>query len=342
MAKPRIFVSSTYYDLKHVRASLDRFIQSLGFEPILSEKGEIAYHPDMPLDESCYREAISADIYLLIVGGRYGSIASSEHSKLPPSIIHERYESITKKEFDAAQSSDVPTFILVDRAVQSEYETFKRNRDLNKIKYAHVDSVNIFHFLDEIFSKKRNNPTHQFDRFTEIESWLREQWAGLFRELLTRRSSQQQLSSLANQVSQLSEVNDTLRTYLEQVVSKIDVQGAAELIQAENQKLRRSKTIAKIRGLRVFRWLNDMFGIDFEQATNFLETSSNSDDFVERVSAASSDPEFFRELMSMPLIEMEQDSPKGEFNAARKLLGLPYIFDIDKNYDENDELFSEK
>lgn len=57
MARPRIFVSSTYYDLKHVRSSLDNFIEALGFDSVLSEKGDIAFSPDAPLDESCYREA---------------------------------------------------------------------------------------------------------------------------------------------------------------------------------------------------------------------------------------------------------------------------------------------
>ena len=59
MANPRVFVSSTYYDLKHVRSSLDIFIETLGYESVLSEKGDIAYSPNMPLDESCYREVTS-------------------------------------------------------------------------------------------------------------------------------------------------------------------------------------------------------------------------------------------------------------------------------------------
>ena len=52
MAKPRVFISSTYYDLKHVRSSLENFVESLGFEAILSEKGSITYSHDIPLDES--------------------------------------------------------------------------------------------------------------------------------------------------------------------------------------------------------------------------------------------------------------------------------------------------
>ena len=70
MSTPRVFVSSSYYDLKHMRSSMEKFIESMGFQAILSEKGSIAYSPDRPLDESCYKEAGSSDIFVLIMGGR--------------------------------------------------------------------------------------------------------------------------------------------------------------------------------------------------------------------------------------------------------------------------------
>jgi hypothetical protein len=77
MAKPRVFISSTYYDLKYVRSSLELFVESLGFDPVLSERGDVAYAHDRPLDESCYREVQNCGIYVLIIGGRYGSEAST-------------------------------------------------------------------------------------------------------------------------------------------------------------------------------------------------------------------------------------------------------------------------
>ena len=90
MAKPRVFVSSTYYDLKYIRASLAEFIESLGFEAILHERGAIPYLPNIDLDESCRIELQNADIVILIIGGRYGSPSSRSTGAPAPGV----YESV--------------------------------------------------------------------------------------------------------------------------------------------------------------------------------------------------------------------------------------------------------
>jgi len=236
MSKPRVFVSSTYYDLKHVRSSLENFIEELGYEPILSEKGDIAYAPDIALDESCYREVRNSDIFVLIIGGRYGAEKSAGKGKVSKEF-YDRYDSITKQEYANAIARDIPIYILIEKAVYADFETYLRNKLKKGVSYAHVDSVNIFRLIEEVLSQPRNNPLLHFDRYADIEAWLQEQWAGLFKELLSRMSSHRQISSLSSQVSELSEINKTLKSYLEQVVAKIAPEESAKIIRAESKRL---------------------------------------------------------------------------------------------------------
>jgi hypothetical protein len=242
MARPRIFVSSTYYDLKHIRSSLDLFIQSLGYDSILSEKGDIAYTSEDALDVSCFREVETADIFVMIVGGRYGS-ASSRESKKPSRDFFEKYDSVTELEHEAAVKKDVPIYILVENAVYAEYQTYLRNKEATNVHYAHVDSVNVFLLLESLLSHPRNNPLKTFERFADIENWLREQWAGTFREFLHRASSQKQLAALSDQVNVLQQMADTLKKYLEEVVGKVSPKNAAELIQHEDVRLAKLKQV---------------------------------------------------------------------------------------------------
>jgi hypothetical protein len=51
--------------------------------------------------------------------------------------------------------------------------------------------------------------------------WLREQWARLFKEFLSRTSSQKQLASLGALVAELAQISQTMKRYLEEVVYKI-------------------------------------------------------------------------------------------------------------------------
>jgi hypothetical protein len=240
MARPRIFISSTYYDLKHIRSSIELFVDSIGYEPVLSEKGDIAYAFDQPLDESCYREASNSDIFVLVVGGRYGSESSGE-SKTSAKKFYDRYDSITKKEFDSAYASDVPTYILIESGVYAEYQTYLRNKDSKDINYAHADSVNVFKLIEEILSKPRNNPVFSFDRSSEIEGWLRDQWAGLFRDMLRKKSEQRQLSALSSQVNDLRALNETLKTYMEAVLSGASSVDSVKIIEDQDKRLEESR-----------------------------------------------------------------------------------------------------
>ena len=319
MPRPRIFVSSTYYDLKHVRSSLDNFIESLGFDSVLSEKGDIAYSPDIPLDESCYREASSSDVFVLIVGGRYGSSASSEE-KQPSRLFFERYDSITRKEYDSACSRDIPVYILIEQNVYTEYHTYLRNKDNEEIHYAHVDSINIFQLIEDILSKPRNNPVKTFERFPEIENWLREQWAGLFRDLLQRMSGQKQIASLSAQVETLSAINATLQTYLEAIVTKVSPDEATELIESERNRL---EEIEQLEALKQSAFFNKAFIVGprprIEHFREALQNTESFIDFAEKIGELSDDPGITDTVLHV--LRLDDEDPINDLNEARTILG---------------------
>lgn len=67
MPTPRIFVSSTCYDLKYIRENLKFFIRNLGYEPILSEEGNVFYDPSLHVQDACLAEVPSCQVLLLII-----------------------------------------------------------------------------------------------------------------------------------------------------------------------------------------------------------------------------------------------------------------------------------
>jgi uncharacterized protein DUF4062 len=282
MARPRVFISSTFYDLKYIRASLENFIKSLGYESILSEKGQIAYDPDFPLDESCYREAASADIFVLIVGGRYGSETSEESLETKPGF-YDRYESITKKELDSAAERDVPIYILIERVVMGEYKTYLKNKKRESMEYAHVQSANVFHLIEHIMAKRRNNPIQEFGQHSEIEDWLKEQWAGLFREMIVHRSEQKQIASLSERVDELASINTSLQRYLEVVLKNVDKEKGDELVKKEQARQIEAKQLRDFKKNSIVYNLTNYCRIPLNEVRKIIEDSKTLDDIASEI-----------------------------------------------------------
>jgi Domain of unknown function (DUF4062) len=279
VARPRIFISSTYYDLKHIRSSIERFVESLGFDAILSEKGEIAYASDVPLDESCYREVRNCDIFVLVIGGRYGSERSGS-SHTGAREFFDRYDSVTKLEYKAAVTGDIPIYIFIEKGVNAEYQTFLRNKSKTDISYAHVDSVNVFLLIEEILAQPRNNPIKEFGRYQDIEEWLREQWAGLFKDHLQKASEHRQIKTLQGQVETLTGITNALKAYLENLVHKVLPQQAAALITDQEHKLESLRIELAIKDNNFVDWCERRFGISNEVVSVGIRSAATFDDLV--------------------------------------------------------------
>ena len=179
MAKPRVFVSSAYVGLADLRRTLSTFLDDLGCEPVLFETGGVFFDHNQPLDESCYKAVATCDLFVLIIGGRYGS-ASSRDIKIGKV---RKYNSITKTEYITARDAGLPIFTFVEAAVHSEFRTWQNNKREHKaIKYAHVDTPRIFDLLHDIYSLGKNNFIQTYASGEDIITSLRHQCAGIIHE----------------------------------------------------------------------------------------------------------------------------------------------------------------
>ena len=126
MAKPRVFISSTCYDLKEIRSQIREFIFDYGYEPILSEFGDIFFDYGEHPQDSCFKEIEKCQMFVLIIGNSFGSTYYKTTSVSAPS-------SITMEEFAKSIKCNLPKHVFINRFVDYDYQNYVRAWD----KYIH-------------------------------------------------------------------------------------------------------------------------------------------------------------------------------------------------------------
>jgi hypothetical protein len=171
---PTVMVSSTFYDLGQVRSDLMGFLQNeLGYSPLLSEFSSFPVDPDVDTIENCRRRVEqNADVLVLIIGGRYGSVDS------------ESGKSITSIEYVTARAKGVPIDVFIDKRILAVLPVWARNRDGDFSDV--VDSNELFTFVEQVRNTDRVW-THEFERAQDITNALRFQFAHLMHEGLQGR-----------------------------------------------------------------------------------------------------------------------------------------------------------
>jgi HAD superfamily phosphoserine phosphatase-like hydrolase len=184
MSKPKVFISSTYVDLQEVRSALGNFFNEIGFDTKLFERGGVFYDPDIALDQSGYREIKDCDLFVLIIGGRYGS----QSSELAKSSLYD-YNSVTKTEYLMARNAGIPIYTFVRTEVHTELGTYRKlpQHIKNTVPYAYVDNIQIFKLIEEIYAMKKGNPIFTYATSDDIIQNLKAQLAGMWSEYLKVR-----------------------------------------------------------------------------------------------------------------------------------------------------------
>lgn len=165
---PTVFVSSTCYDLSQIRDNLKCFIESYGFHPMLSEFSSFPIDTSQNTIENCCRNIEEgADIFILIVGSRYGSTNSDG-------------KSITNLEYLQARAKGIPIYVFISRTIIDQLPVWKDNPHAT---FSHVDTPKLFEFAHTL----RNLDglwTYPFDKTKDITETLQQQWAFLFNDAM--------------------------------------------------------------------------------------------------------------------------------------------------------------
>ena len=170
MRRPSVFVSSTCYDLGQVRTDMKHFIEEIGLDPVLSDQATFPVNPSLGTVDNCLNVVSEkSDIFVLIVGGRYGSITQN------------RNKSVTNLEFLAAKAKGVPIYVFVMRSILDILPVWMANPDADFSQVC--DSSALFKFVAEI-KDDDNLWMFSFDTAQDIFQVLRAQFAYLFMDAL--------------------------------------------------------------------------------------------------------------------------------------------------------------
>lgn len=203
MAVPRVFISSTFYDLKQVRFNIGDFIKNLGYEAVMHERSGVAYTQNEPLEQDCYHELASCDIVVCVIGNHFGSRSAGNEL------------SITMNEIQTAIKNRKKVYIFIAKDVYIENRTYECNKENGSFKSAYTDNLKIHEFISELKNNKRVL-IESFDTTDEIISTLKLQFAGLFQNLLAHDASKSESTVVMDLSETASEIKDSVHELREE------------------------------------------------------------------------------------------------------------------------------
>jgi uncharacterized protein DUF4062 len=163
---PAVFVSSTFYDLRQIRADLaDFFASDLGYRFLASEYNSFPVEPTADAIENCRRRVeTDADVMILIIGARYGSVPAGLAT------------SVTNLEYLTARAKGIPLYAFVHRDILTLLPTWEANQSADFSRA--VDSTRLFEFV-KLVRDEHKVWSFPFETAQEIVAALRVQFAYL-------------------------------------------------------------------------------------------------------------------------------------------------------------------
>lgn len=204
MARLRVFISSTCYDLDILRGEIRPFIAGMGYEPVMSDYSDVLYDPRSHTHDSCLKEVPGCDMVVLIIGSRFGGAAvpsalqqmdfsAIEKLSTKAGLVESKEKlSITQLEVLKAVESSVPVYAFVDERVLHDHHVYEKNKDkrelIEQIDFPSIQKREtakyIFEFINFLSHRTTNNSILAYSKLEDIRQQLASQWSQLFQRLL--------------------------------------------------------------------------------------------------------------------------------------------------------------
>jgi hypothetical protein len=209
-----IFISSTDYNLKDLRAELARFLNELGYRPILSSaEGFPDSSPNMEPWESCISVLEHAFVMILVIDGKYGT--ALEWLGSAP-CLRDQKVSPTHGEYLYAHHTRKRMLVFIREEVMTYYQSYRttyKNCGKNLEKTKEILSQTLpdyidFETLQFVHQVKTTKPIpwiKEFKDITEIKKEVQKKMLNELAEVFLIKSAR-----LESIVQSFDKVMDTL------------------------------------------------------------------------------------------------------------------------------------
>lgn len=266
-AVPGVMISSTFFDLRQIRADLRQFVEDqLGYRALLAEQPSFPVDPDIDTIENCRRRVEEdTDVLVLLIGRRYGSVDV------------ETARSVTSIEYLTARPKGIPIYAFVEKSALTLFDVWEAGPGdaLSRL----VDDLKLFEFIKQVRSVDRVWTTG-FETAEDVIRALRHQFAylagdglALRRQMLTRDMSY--LAGVSGRAFRLAVERPAAWEY--QLFAQTLIQEIAacrDLRREHKLRLNLRAGSGLIPREEIFQWVQERIA-DWQQATSNIERLIN-------------------------------------------------------------------
>lgn len=209
----QVFISSTCYDLRDLRASIKRYLEGLGITPLLSDEAGFPRENHISPYVSCLMTLEDCPLIIGIIDKRYGMSfkdwAPYDYADISPTHAELRHTLRKQKKL----------LLYVHQDILSAYQIWRRhNNTFPEKSHPSVPDLKTLEMLEEL---KGNNPAPWIESFNDVTDIIRSLQSNLINEIYHSLRDQEKRN--ANQAAyifeKILELSPDIRRQIEAQIS---------------------------------------------------------------------------------------------------------------------------